>query len=128
MDSIRISLNSAQHELYRAYYRPNNYEFEDVVASITLSREMGLYTMINYLVFPGVNDCLDEINALNELINKTGVNFIHMKNLNIDPQQYMQAIPAIKSPALGMKQMTERLQKEFPDLVLGYFNQPVTFS
>ena len=125
LDSIRISLNSAQPEFYRAYYRPKNYDFEDVVASIRLSREMGLYTIINYLVFPGVNDCLDEINALKELINKTGVNFIHMKNLNIDPQQYMEAMPAIQSPAIGMNKMSERIQREFPELELGYFNQPV---
>jgi pyruvate-formate lyase-activating enzyme len=128
LDSIRISLNSAQPDLYRAYYRPKNYDFEDVVASIRLSREMGLYTMINYLVFPGVNDCLDEIAALEELINKTGVNFIHVKNLNIDPQQYMQEMPAIKSKAIGMRRMTEGIQEKFPDLVLGYFNQPVKSS
>jgi len=128
LDSIRISLNSAQPEFYRAYYRPKNYDFEDVVASIRLSREMGLYTMINYLVFPGVNDCLDEINALKELINRTGVNFIHMKNLNIDPQQYMEAMPAIQSPAIGMKKMSERIQREFQELELGYFNQPVRIT
>ncbi|MBW1804037.1 MAG: radical SAM protein, partial [Deltaproteobacteria bacterium] len=85
LDSIRISMNSARPNLYRAYSRPKGYDFEDVVKSIILSKELGLYTMINYLVFPGITDQEDEIEALRKLINRTGVNFIHFKNLNIDP-------------------------------------------
>ena len=42
LDSIRISLNSARPECYRAYFRPRDYDFHDVVDSISLSREMGL--------------------------------------------------------------------------------------
>ena len=41
LDSIRISLNSARPDFYRAYYRPRGYDFEDVVASIALARAMG---------------------------------------------------------------------------------------
>ncbi len=125
LDSIRISLNSSQPELYRAYYRPKGYDFKDVVASITLSKEMGLYTMVNYLVFPGITDQEAEIEALKELIQKTGVNFIHLKNLNIDPQLYLKEMPAPKSKGIGMKQMVKILKEEFPDVELGYFNQPV---
>ena len=125
LDSIRISLNSARPEFYRAYYRPNNYEFDDVVASIAISREHGLYTMLNYLVFPGITDQEEEIEALTCLIRRTGVNFIHLKNLNIDPQLYMKTIPSTGSRAVGMKRMTEIIQREFPDVKLGYFNQPV---
>jgi pyruvate-formate lyase-activating enzyme len=125
LDSIRISLNSARSEFYRAYYRPKNYDFEDVVASIHQSRHSGLYTMINYLVFPGITDQVEEIEALSALIKKTGVNFLHLKNLNIDPQLYLDRMPKANSPAVGMKRMVENLRKEFPELELGYFNQPV---
>ena len=125
LDSIRISLNSARPALYRAYYRPKNYDFEEVVASLRQSRDTGLYTMINYLVFPGITDQEEEIEALSKLIKKTGVNFLHMKNLNIDPQLYLDRMPRANSPAVGMKRMVEMLRKEFPDLTLGYFNQPV---
>jgi len=38
LDSIRISLNSARAEFYRAYYRPTNYDFEDVVESPCLGK------------------------------------------------------------------------------------------
>ena len=125
LDSIRISLNSARKTFYNAYYRPRGYAFEDVLSSIKIARDMGLYTMINYLVFPGVSDQEDEIDALGELIRTTSVNFIHFKNLNIDPEFYLNKMPLTDSPARGMKKMSELIQKDFPDIRLGYFNQPV---
>jgi wyosine [tRNA(Phe)-imidazoG37] synthetase (radical SAM superfamily) len=125
LDSIRISLNSARPEFYRAYCCPRDYDFEDVVSSITLSRDLELYTMINYLVFPGITDQEEEIEALSKLVRRTGVNFIHLKNLNIDPQMYMDRMPNTTSRAVGMKTMVRLLREEFPDLELGYFNQAV---
>ena len=125
LDSIRISLNSARPEFYRAYYRPKNYDFEDVVKSISISRELGLYTMVNDLVFPGISDQEEEIEALKGLIRRTGINFIHLKNLNIDPQLYLDQMPVAFSPEVGMKRMSEIIQAEFPEIRLGYFNQPV---
>jgi len=125
LDSIRISLNSARPEVYHAYYRPRNYRFEDVAESIGLSRDLGLYTMINYLVFPGVTDQEAEIEALKHLIDRTRVNFIHLKNLCIDPALYLEKMPGPKGPGMGMRRMAETLRAEFPNLELGYFNQPV---
>ncbi|MFO7739894.1 MAG: radical SAM protein [Desulfatiglandaceae bacterium] len=125
LDSIRISLNSAQRDLYRAYYRPKGYDFEDVVASISLSVEMGLYTMVNYLVFPGITDQEAELDALRRLIGETGVNFVHLKNLNIDPQLYLEKMPSPASPVIGIRNMVNILRREFPDVQLGYFNRPV---
>ena len=125
LDSIRISMNSAQADLYRAYYRPRGYGFDQVVESVALSRELGLYTMINYLVFPGITDQPEEVEALKILIEETGVNFIHFKNLNIDPVFYLEKMPGVKGPGLGMRRMAGILEETFPDLQLGYFNQPV---
>ena len=126
LDSIRISINSARPSLYRAYYRPRDYDFEDVVRSIALAGELKLYTMINYLVFPGVSDQEEEIEALIALIRKTGLNFVHLKNLCIDPRLYLREMPLDGSPGLGMKKMVSILEQELPGLELGYFNQPVT--
>jgi hypothetical protein len=81
--------------------------------------------MVNYLVFPGITDQEEEIVALIDLIKKTRVNFIHMKNLNIDPQVYLEQMPPSESGALGMRGMVSLLKGEFPDLELGYFNQPI---
>jgi pyruvate-formate lyase-activating enzyme len=125
LDSIRISLNSARPEFYRAYYRPKKYDFKDVVTSISLSRELGLYTMINYLVFPGISDQEAEIDALISLVRKTGIHFIHLKNLNIDPPLYLERMPKAVSRAVGMKRMMEIIKAECPDIEFGYFNRAI---
>ena len=124
LDSIRISLNSARPDHYRAYYRPRGYDFGEVVDSIKTAREKGLFTMVNYLVFPGVTDQLAEIKALMKIIRDTGLDFLHLKNLNIDPELYWRSLPDSRSPALGMREMVNRLREAFPRLRLGYFNQP----
>ncbi len=125
LDSIRISLNSARPEYYRAYYRPKDYDFEDVMESIKIACGVGLYTMVNLLVFPGISDQMEEIEALIGLVRDTGLNFLHLKNLNIDPAYYLERMPSSDSEAVGMKKMMEILKSECPNLELGYFNQPV---
>jgi len=123
LDSIRISLSSARPAFYHAYYRPKGYAFEDVAASISLCREKGLYTMINYLIFPGVTDQEEEVEALGRLIKETGINFIHLKNLNIDPALYLKAMPGTGGPAMGIKRMVATLKEAFPHVAFGYFNR-----
>jgi pyruvate-formate lyase-activating enzyme len=123
LDSIRISINSARSELYHAYYRPQGYRFEDVVASIRLSKQIGLYTMLNYLVFPGISDQREEFEALRSLIERTGVDFIHLKNLNIDPPLYIRNMPSGSSPPVGMGNLVAALRGAFPHIELGYFNR-----
>jgi len=125
LDSIRISLNSARPDFYRAYYRPKAYDFEDVVKSLALCKELGLYTMVNYLVFPGLSDQEAEIRALKRLVRKTEVQFIHMKNLNIDPQMYLEKMPRDQDRPMGMKKLVSVLREEITEVKLGYFNQPV---
>ena len=128
LDSIRISLNSARSEYYHAYYRPRGYAFHDVLSSISLCADRGLYTMVNYLVFPGITDQEEEIEALVEVIENTGVHFIHMKNLNIDPEHYFRKMPGNGSEKVGMKKTVSVLKETLPDIRLGYFNQPVADS
>ncbi len=124
LDSIRISLNSARPDFYHAYYQPQGYEFGDVAESLALCSRSGLFTMINYLVFPGLSDQEEEIEALVELVRRTGVNFVHLKNLCIDPQLYLDRMPVSDSAAVGMRRMAALLQERVPGLQLGYFNQP----
>jgi len=125
LDSIRISLSSARPEYYTAYHRPVDYRFEDVEASISVARAMGLYTMVNYLVFPGITDQEDEVEALSGLIERTGLNFLHLKNLCIDQDVYVREMPSGKNPLMGMKAAVDEIRMRFPDLELGYFNRPV---
>ncbi len=125
LDSIRISFNSARPGLYSAYYRPKGYGFKDVTRAIGLSRQLGLYTMLNYLVFPGISDQQKEMDALEHLISKTGVNFLHLKNLCIDPAFYYKKMSVSDDICVGIRNMAKGIKRDFPDLELGYFNQPI---
>jgi len=123
LDSIRISLASAQPEYYYRYHRPINYDFEAVKETIKLAKEKGMFTMVNYLVFPGFSDTMEEINALKQLIAETHLDLIQLKNLNIDPFGYVRQMQIPYRAGIGMKNMMEELKKEFPDLKWGYFNR-----
>ena len=125
LNSIRVSTNSLQPDLYTKYYRPNNYVFEDIVESLRVVNRMGGWTSINYFVFPGITDSVAEYEALREVIQSTGLNMIQWRNFNIDPDWYMGRM-GITDPGeiLGMGQLLDVLQEEFPHLKYGYFNPP----
>ncbi|MFC1591936.1 radical SAM protein [Thermodesulfobacteriota bacterium] len=123
LESIRISINSARPELYNRYYRPRGYRFEDVLESIGLACRRGVFTMINYLIFPGISDRQEEYEALCAVIEKTRPNLIHFKNLNIDPDFYLDAMQAPDTPGMGLQEMQQRLGRKFPELQFGYFNR-----
>ncbi len=125
LNSIRVSTNSLQPELYTKYYRPNNYVFEDIIESLRVVNRMGGWTSINYFVFPGVTDSVAEYEALREVIQSTNLNMIQWRNFNIDPDWYLGRM-GITDPGeiLGMGQLLDVLQEEFPHLKYGYFNPP----
>jgi pyruvate-formate lyase-activating enzyme len=126
LDSIRVSTNSARREIYMPYYRPNNYDFNDIVESLKVVTEFGGWTSINYFVFPGMTDSIAEYEALRKLIRETGLKMIQWRSFNIDPDWYLGKIGVGDTgECMGMKQMLELLQEEFPQLKYGYFNPPM---
>ena len=126
LDSIRVSTNSARKEIYERYYRPNNYTFEDIVESLKVANEMGKWSSINYFVFPGMTDSLEEYEALRWLIKETGLKMIQWRNFNIDPDWYLGQIGVVETgDIMGIKQLQDLIREEFPDLKFGYFNPPI---
>lgn len=126
LNSIRVSLNSVREKIYTPYYRPNNYQFSDLAESIKVVREFGGWASINYFVFPGMTDSVEEYEALRIFIRETGLNMIQWRNFNIDPDWYLGKIGVGDTgECLGMKQMMELIREEFPDLKYGYFNPPM---
>ena len=125
LDSLRVSLNSARPEYYTAYYRPQGYGFDEVLASIQAAKTGGARVALNYLIFPGVSDLPQELSALKELIAHTRIDLIQLRNLNIDPDYYLKGIkfPKTHKP-LGISKMVACLKKTFPSLRFGYFNPP----
>ena len=123
LDSMRVSLNSARPEYYAAYYRPRGYGFDDVRAAIHAAKSGGARVALNYLIFPGVSDLPEEVSSLEELIGQTGIDLMQLRNLNIDPDYYLQGIRFQTSQKpLGIRKMVARLQNNFPQLRFGYFN------
>lgn len=127
LDSVRISMNSAVKTTYDAYYRPKSYNFSDVKESVRMASDAGLYVSINLLVFPGISDLPEEVDALFSLVSETKADMVHLRNLSIDPRLYLDSLdPALRKrrDAIGIRNMAIRLKREFPDLDLGYFNRP----
>ncbi|MFC1779121.1 radical SAM protein [Thermodesulfobacteriota bacterium] len=122
VESIRVSLNSAQEHLYNAYYRPSGYRFDDVLESMQRAKTAGLYLMLNYLVFPGVTDREEEIEAMGELIKLVGVDMIQMRNLSLDPVLYLDSLQ-LSGKGVGMVEMLKTHKARFPSLQYGYFNR-----
>lgn len=129
LTSMRVSLNSARAELYNRYYRPSGYSFDDVRASIREARSRGVWVSLNLLVFPGVTDTEEELDALAHLVGENGVSMIQWRNLNIDPEWYFKLMSDSEgqeklelSPSMGLTSFMKRLKKLCPWLRYGYFN------
>jgi molybdenum cofactor biosynthesis enzyme MoaA len=125
LDSIRVSLNSLRENVYSAYFRPQGYGFDDVLETIRVCRRKGIWVSVNLLCFPGVSDTVDELEALRRLVADVGVDFIQMRNLNIDPEVYVRVLPAgTHGRGVGIRRLMQDLKEEFPHLRFGYFNPP----
>jgi pyruvate-formate lyase-activating enzyme len=123
VNSIRVSLNSARKEPYEAYYRPNGYGFGDVRASILAAKAAGLFVSLNLLFFPGFTDGENEWEALCALVAETKLDFIQMRNLNLDPELVLRLMAGFDpGPGMGLANFLKRLRKENPWLRFGYFN------
>jgi pyruvate-formate lyase-activating enzyme len=126
LNSIRVSTNAARKHIYEPYYRPNNYQFEDIIESLKVMRSYGGWASINYFVFPGMTDSVEEYEALRKLIIDTDLNMIQWRNFNIDPDWYMGKIGVNETgEMLGVKQLMSLIAEEFPKVKFGYFNPPI---
>jgi pyruvate-formate lyase-activating enzyme len=121
LDLMRVSTISAIDEHYNAYYRPRGYTLANVEKSLRYAADHGVYTSINYLVFPGVTDREEEVEAMIDFVRRTGLKLIQLRNLNIDPEKYLELIPEAKGAAIGMKQMIEVYRQELPEVSIGSY-------
>lgn len=111
IDSLRVSLNSPRPKGYNAYYRQQGYSFSDVVRSIKYARQHGVFVSINLLVLPGVSDRQEEAEALLEFIDDTKINQVQFRNLNIDPDVYLNLMPKAKGEILGILTLVETVRE-----------------
>ncbi|QYR21571.1 radical SAM protein [Paenibacillus sp. sptzw28] len=121
LNLMRVSTISALDDHYNAYYKPRGYNLANVERSLRYAADKGVYTSINYLIFPGVTDREEEIEAMIGFIKRTGLRLIQMRNLNIDPESYLELIPKPQGEIYGMKQMLEIFADELPDVQIGSY-------
>ncbi|HTA16494.1 MAG TPA: hypothetical protein VK786_01960, partial [bacterium] len=87
----------------------------------------GRKASINYFVFPGVSDREREIEALLDLVGETGLHMIQWRNLNLDPELYVETLGGPEAlidagEALGIPALLNEIRLQFPALRFGYFN------
>lgn len=126
LNSIRVSTNSLQKWLYDAYYIPNNYAFNDVIESLKVVNQYGGWTSINYFVFPGLTDSVEEYEALRTVIRETGLKMVQWRNFNIDPDWYLEKVNLTEPVEfMGVLELMRSIKDEFPHIKYGYFNPPI---
>jgi molybdenum cofactor biosynthesis enzyme MoaA len=123
LQNLRVTIFSSREEDYRKYHRPERFGLRDVADSIACAKDHGVYVSINLLTFPGFTDRPLQLEALHNFIQKTGVDMIQIRNLNIDPDRLMKEFPSAE-PGIGIVDFLYRLQNAFPGLRLGSFNHP----
>ncbi len=125
LDSLRVSMNSAQPSLYEAYYCPRGYRLADVERSMRAMSERGRFVSLNLLYFPGITDREAEVDALSRFLARTGARMIQLRNLNLDPEVYRLAMPArARGAGMGLDAFVRALKHRAPRLRFGYFNPP----
>ncbi|MBP7055905.1 MAG: radical SAM protein [Candidatus Omnitrophica bacterium] len=123
LDSMRVSINSAREKYYARYYRPRGYSFSDVMLSIKNMKRKGGFVSLNYLTMPGFTDLREEYKALKSLLSKCHIDMIQWRNLNYDPLLYFEELGLGRGgDFVGIRQEIAMLRKEFPRMLMGYFN------
>ena len=116
LDSLRISLNSPAKTTYEKYYRPE-YPFDNIKLSALEMKRRNRFVSLNLFVFPGLTDSPAEVAALESFLNATGADMIQWRNLNIDPDYYLEQLGCSFAPGEGISRLINRLP-----LKKGYFN------
>jgi wyosine [tRNA(Phe)-imidazoG37] synthetase (radical SAM superfamily) len=126
LDSLRVSINSAQEKYHHNYYRPQNFSLSDVLESIKVMKKEGKFVSLNYFILPGFTNSSHEYDALCSLLTTVKPDRIQLRNLNMDPEHYLQSIqfdhPVI---SMGMKEWLAKIKTKFPKLQLGYYNPSI---
>jgi pyruvate-formate lyase-activating enzyme len=102
-----------------------SYTFENVAESLRLCGIKGIQISLNLLTFPGFTDAPFRVGRLSELIARTGVGMVQLRNLNLDPDILFEELGLQESDEpLGIAVMIEQLISENPNLQIGNYSKP----
>ena len=121
LNSIRVSMISARDESYDSYYKAA-YKLSDVKNSIHYALKKNVYVSINMLYMPGFNDRDEELDSWIEFFNELPVQMIQVRNLNIDPDYFIETMPPNNGKIFGTKKFLQTLKSNFKNLEIGNFS------
>ena len=124
LDTMRVSIVSAREESYNAYYRAG-YPLANVKASIRYALAHNVYVSLNLLYFPGFNDREEELAAWLDFFRELPVQMIQIRNLNIDPDVFLDVMPKKQGKILGPTSFLRTLRDSFPKMAIGSFSHYV---
>ena len=125
LDSIRVSLNSPTEKHYISYHRPVNYSCNDVIKTIEIALEEGIFVSINLFFMPGFTDSLSEVESLISFLDRYPVSMIQTRNMNIDPDYYFEKIEFKDEDSIGIRNLIKMLREKYKNIRLGYYNPPL---
>lgn len=125
LDSIRVSMNSPTEKYYTAYHRPINYSYTDILRTLDVALNRGIFVSINLFFMPGFTDSAGEVESLFRFLEKFPVNMIQTRNMNIDPDYFFEKIDFKDEDAVGVRNLITMLREKFPLVRLGYYNPPL---
>jgi pyruvate-formate lyase-activating enzyme len=89
-----------------------------------LACKAGIFVSLNLFFLPGFTDAESEVKNLFSFLDRFPVDMIQTRNLNIDPDYYLDTIGFVDEPALGIRTLLATLRERYPDIRLGYYNPP----
>ena len=122
LDSIRVSLFSARPENYQWYHRPQGYQLSEVIQSLGYAAAGGAMVALNLLLYPGFTNQIQEVEALCDLLTKTNIQQIQLRNLNLDPEKIQTKLLAEELPRIT--EWLQSLTSKFPALQIGNYTRP----
>ena len=120
LDSMRVSIISADKKNYQKYYRAA-YDLDAVKNSVRYALEKNIHVSLNMLYMPGFNDRESELAAWKNFLDELPVQMIQIRNLNYDPDEFFSVMPPDEK-FLGTKKFLHELKKNFPALTIGHFS------
>ena len=120
LDSMRVSIISANAENYQKYYHAA-YKLDAVKNSIRYALDKNVHVSLNMLYMPGFNDRESEFVAWKDFLAELSVQMIQVRNLNYDPDEFFAVMPPDKN-FLGTKNFLHELKNFFPALTIGNFS------
>ena len=109
LNSMRVSIISANDENYQKYYRAG-YKLDAVKDSIHYALDKGVHVSLNMLYMPGFNDRITEFDAWKDFLSELPVQMIQIRNLNYDPDEFFKIMPRDDN-FLGTNEFIRELKK-----------------